>query len=67
MKLVERMPRVCKAVVKAKGCYFEESKIHVDLFNTYLSYYMIPCLLFHSFDVLAIVLHCRNKLEPLNE
>ena len=26
MKLVERMPRVCKAV-KTKGSYFEESKI----------------------------------------
>jgi hypothetical protein len=24
-KLVERMPRVCKAVIKAKGDYFEES------------------------------------------
>ena len=27
MKLIERMPRVCKAVIKAKGGYFEESKI----------------------------------------
>ena len=27
MKLVERMPRVCKAVIKAKGGYFEESQI----------------------------------------
>ena len=26
-KLIERMPRVCKAVIKAKGGYFEESKI----------------------------------------
>ena len=25
MKLVERMPRVCKLVIKAKGGYFEES------------------------------------------
>jgi hypothetical protein len=25
MKLVERMPRVCKAVIKANGGYFEES------------------------------------------
>ena len=31
MKLVERMPRVCKAVVKAKGGYFEESEIYFDL------------------------------------
>ena len=27
MKLVERMPSVWKAVIKTKGCYFEESKI----------------------------------------
>ena len=27
MKLVERMPSVCKAVIKAKGVYFEESQI----------------------------------------
>jgi hypothetical protein len=27
MKPVERMPRVCKAVIKAKGGYFEESQI----------------------------------------
>jgi hypothetical protein len=30
VKLVERMPRVCKAVIKAKGDYFEESKIYFD-------------------------------------
>ena len=27
VKLVERMPRVCKALIKAKGGYFEESQI----------------------------------------
>jgi hypothetical protein len=27
VKLVEKMPGVCKAVVKAKGGYFEESQI----------------------------------------
>ena len=27
MKLVERMPKVCKAVIKAKGGYSEESKM----------------------------------------
>jgi hypothetical protein len=27
VKLVERMPIVCKAVIKAKGGYFEESQI----------------------------------------
>jgi hypothetical protein len=27
VKLLERMPRVCKAVIKAKGVYFEVSQI----------------------------------------
>jgi hypothetical protein len=36
VKLVERMPRVCKAVIKAKGGYFDESKTYFDLFNTFL-------------------------------
>jgi hypothetical protein len=27
VKLVERMPRVCKADIKAKSGYFEESQI----------------------------------------
>jgi hypothetical protein len=27
MKLVERMPRVCKSVIKAKGDYFDKSQI----------------------------------------
>jgi hypothetical protein len=35
LKLVERMPRVCKAVIKAKGGYFEESKKkHILIFLT---------------------------------
>ena len=57
MKLVERMPRLCKAV-KAKGGYFEESKIYLDMFN---NGYMIPCVLFHSFDVFTIILQCRKE------
>jgi hypothetical protein len=38
MKLVEIMPRVCHAVIKAKGGYFEESQMLniFDLFNTFL-------------------------------
>ena len=33
VKLVERMLRVCKAVIKAKVGYFEESKIYIlDVF-----------------------------------
>ena len=36
IKVVERMPSVCKAVIKAKGGYFEESKIYLDLFDLFL-------------------------------
>ena len=38
MNLVERMPRVCKAVIKAKGGYLRnlKYKISFDLFNTFL-------------------------------
>jgi hypothetical protein len=35
-ELVERMPRVCKAVIKAKDGYFEESNIKYILYNTSL-------------------------------
>ena len=44
MKLVERMPRVCKAVIKAKGGYLKNLKynIYFDMFNTFW--------LFHSFE-----------------
>jgi hypothetical protein len=59
VRLVERMPRVCKAVMKAKGGYFEESKIYFDLFNTF-GYYMIPYVLFHSVDVFTIILQRRK-------
>ena len=32
VKLVERIPRVCKAILKAKGGFFEESKSKIHLF-----------------------------------
>ena len=40
VKLVERMPNlsskiVYKAVIKAKGGYFEENILYFDLFNTF--------------------------------
>jgi hypothetical protein len=60
MKLVERRPGVCKAFIKTKGGYFEESKIYFDLFNTFSGYYMMPYVLFHSFDVLTIIILCRK-------
>ena len=53
-------------------------KIYFDLFNSFFGYYMIPYVLFHSFDVFTIILQCvisfynvlfnsKNKGKPLNE
>ena len=55
MKMVERRPSVCKAVIKAKGGDFEEYKIYIALFNTFFGYYIIPCY-FIVFDVFIIIL-----------
>jgi hypothetical protein len=63
MKLIERMPRGCKAVIKAKGGYFEESQI------TNIKYILV-CLklfgvlpdttcFFHSFVVFTTIPQCR--------
>jgi hypothetical protein len=32
--------RVCKADIKAKGGYFEQSKIYLDLVNTFFGYWL---------------------------
>ena len=51
MKLVERMPKVYKTDIKAKGGYFEEAKIKyifIYFFEHFCGYYMIPYVLFHS-------------------
>ena len=65
MKLVERMPRVCKAVTKVKSGYFEEFVQH------FFGYYKIPYVLFHSSDVFTIILQCskivKNQEKPWNE
>ena len=37
-----------------------KSKIYIDLFNTVFGYYMVPFVLFHSFDVFTIILQCRK-------
>ena len=57
VKLVERMQRLCKTVIKAKGGYFEE---YLDLSKSFLGYYMIPYVLFHILDVFTIILQCRK-------
>uniref|UniRef100_A0AAY4BWC2 Tc1-like transposase DDE domain-containing protein n=1 Tax=Denticeps clupeoides TaxID=299321 RepID=A0AAY4BWC2_9TELE len=35
LKPIERMPRVCKAVIRAKGGYFEETLICFQLFHLF--------------------------------
>ena len=60
VKLVERMPSVCNAVNKAKGGYFEEYQIYLDLFKHFFGYDMIPYVLFHTSDVFTIILQCRK-------
>jgi hypothetical protein len=54
MKMVEIMPRVCKAL-KTKGGYFEESQIYFDL--TLFGYYMIPSVIFIVY-VFTVILQC---------
>jgi hypothetical protein len=70
MKLVERMPSMCKAVIKAKGSYFEESQIYVELFNAvfvttrfHMGYFkvLMSSLLCYN------VVNCKNKEKLLNE
>jgi hypothetical protein len=47
MKLVERMPRVCKAVIKAKRvATLKNLKLFLDLF--------------YNFVVFTIILQCRK-------
>ena len=36
LELIERMPSVCKAVIKAKGLKNLKSQIYFDMFNTFL-------------------------------
>jgi hypothetical protein len=47
VKLVERMPRVCKAVIKAKGGYFVSINTHLFFFNSpcvsAISFYNLLC------------------------
>ena len=53
VKLVVRKPRVCKAVIKAKGSYFEDSQIHFFLL-------LHDSMCSHSFDVFTIIFQCRT-------
>ena len=75
MKLFERMPRVCKAVIKAKGGYFWRNlkyKIYLDLLKTFfflvttwvhIGYFIVllSSLLFDNVE------NSTNKEKLLNE
>ena len=64
MKLVEKMPRLCIAIIKAKGEYFEEYKIYLDLFTLFhICYFIVlmSSLLFYNVE------NSKNKEKPLNE
>ena len=70
VKLVERMPRVCKALIKAKGGYFEVSKIYLDLFKTFLVtklFHMCYLIIFMSSLLFYSVENYKNKEKPFNE
>ena len=54
VKLVERKPRVCKAVIKATGGSFEDLK-NILIGLTLFGYFHV---VFHSFGVFTIILQC---------
>ena len=65
VKLVEEIPRVCKAVIKAKGGYFEESKknsfLVTTLFNFCYFIVLMSSLLFCNVE------NSLRKIKTLNE
>jgi hypothetical protein len=56
VNLVERMPRVCKAVIKAKSGYFN------DLFNTFLVTTLFH-VLFHSRIIVNSTKLCKKMVK----
>jgi hypothetical protein len=72
VKLVEGMPRVCKAVIKAKGSYLTnlKYKIYFDLFNTFFGangFHMCYFIVLMSSLLFYNVENSKNKEKPLNE
>ena len=48
VNLVERMSRVCKAVIQAKGGYFEESKTVLVTTEFHICYVVLMSSLFYN-------------------
>ena len=70
VKLVERMLSVCKAVIKSKGGYFEESKTYFDLFNTFLfttRFHVCYVIVLMSLLLFNNAENSKNIEKPLNE
>ena len=66
-KLVERMPRVCKAFIKAKGGYFDESKVYFVLLNTFFDSICVMITVLMSSLLFYNVENSKNKEKSLNE
>ena len=65
VKLEERIPRVRKAVIKAKVGYFEESKIYLDLLNHFLGYYIIPNVCYFRVLMFSLLFYnSKHKENP---
>ena len=69
MKQVERMPRVCKAVVKVKDGYLKnlKYKIDFDLLNTFWLLHDSTCFIVLISLLFYNVENTKNKEKPLNE
>jgi hypothetical protein len=72
VRLVERMPRVCKAVIKAKGGYLKNVtyKTYFDLFTTFLVttwFHMCYFIVLMSSLLFYNVENLKNKEKAFNE
>jgi hypothetical protein len=72
MKLVERVPSVCKVVIKTQGGYLKnlKYKIYFELFNTSLvttRFHVCYFIVLMSSLLLYNVENSQNKEKPLNE
>jgi hypothetical protein len=57
--LVERMPRVCKAVIKAKGGYLKNFKYILICLRLFVLLH--DSVSFHSFDVFTLFYNVENS------
>ena len=54
--LVERMPRVCKAVIKAMGGYLKNLKNKINVLHVSMCYFIVlmSSLLFYNVEIVKI-------------